>query len=57
VECRNIIEQKDNLIRTFMEELKQKDEEYVRSLKKQNDDIDEIIQAMRKQFIDMRDDY
>jgi hypothetical protein len=31
-----------------MEQLKMKDEEYVKSLKKQNDDIDELIKAMRK---------
>jgi len=31
-----------------------KDEEYVKSLKRQNDDIDELIKAMRKQFNDMR---
>jgi dynein regulatory complex protein 1 len=41
----------------FMEQLKMKDEEYVKSLKKQNDDIDELIQAMKKQFKDMRLDY
>ena len=40
-----------------MEQLKFKDEEYVKSLKKQNDDIDELIKAMRKQFNDMRQDY
>ena len=34
-----------------------KDEEYVKSLKKQNDDVDELIKAMRKQFNDMRQDY
>ena len=34
-----------------------KDEEYVKSLKKQNDDIDELIKAMRKQFNGMREDY
>jgi hypothetical protein len=31
-----------------MEQLKMKDEEYVKSLKRQNDDIDELIKAMRK---------
>jgi len=40
-----------------MEQLKMKDEEYVKSLKRQNDDIDELIKAMRKQFNDMRQDY
>jgi dynein regulatory complex protein 1 len=41
----------------FLEQLKIKDEEYVKSLKRQNDDVDELIQAMRKQFKDMREDY
>jgi hypothetical protein len=41
----------------FMEQLKMKDEEYIKSLKRQNDDIDELIKAMRKQFNDMRQDY
>lgn len=40
-----------------MSQLKDKDEEYVKALKKQNDDIDDLVKAMRKQFIDMRNDY
>eukprot|EP00347_Sterkiella_histriomuscorum_P015059 403358464 len=56
-ECKAIIDQKENLIKLFMEQLKMKDEEYVKSLKRQNDDIDELIKAMRKQFNDMRQDY
>mgnify|MGYP000218015907 CR=1 FL=1 len=40
-----------------MEQLKQKDDEYVKALKKQNDDIDDLIKAMSKQFLDMRTDY
>jgi len=34
-----------------------KDEEYVKALKKQTDDIDEIIREMRKQFNEMRQYY
>lgn len=41
----------------FMEQLKMKDEEYVKSLKKMNDDIDELINAIRVQFNEMRRDY
>lgn len=41
----------------FMEQLKMKDEEYVKSLKKMDDDIDELINAMRVQFNEMRRDY
>jgi len=40
-----------------MDQLKEKEEQYVKALKKQNDDIDELIEAMRKQFLDMRQDY
>lgn len=40
-----------------MEQLKNKDEEYIKAIRKQNDDIDELIEAMRKQFLDMRQDY
>ena len=40
-----------------MEQLKNKDEEYVKALKKQNDDIDDLIKAMRSQFTDRREDY
>lgn len=37
--------------------MKLKDDEYVKCLKRQTDDIDELIKAMRKQFNDMRQDY
>jgi hypothetical protein len=37
-----------------MEQQRMKDEDYLSAIKKQNDDIDELINAMRKQFNDMR---
>jgi dynein regulatory complex protein 1 len=37
---------KDDLIREFQVSLKSKDEEYVRALKKQAQDIDELLQNM-----------
>jgi len=40
-----------------MEQLRDKDEEYVKSGMKQNDDIDDLIKSMREQFINMRTDY
>lgn len=55
--CKQIIEQKDQLIKMFMDQLKNKDEEYVKSLKKQNDDIDDLIRTMKDQFKHMRGDY
>ena len=40
-----------------MEQLKTKDDEYVTSLKKENDDIDLLIASMKFQFNQMRTDY
>jgi len=40
-----------------MEQLRDKDEEYIKSGMKQNDDIDELIISMKGQFNDMRTDY
>ena len=55
--CKDIIKQKERLIQSFMEQLRGKDDEYMKSLKKQNDDIEDLIKSMRKQFVDMRTDY
>lgn len=55
--CKSIIHQKDELIKGFMEQLRDKDEEYIKSGMKQNDDIDELILSMKGQFNDMRTDY
>ena len=49
--------QKDELIKSFMEQLRDKDEEYVKAGMKQNDDIEDLIKSMREQFINMRTDY
>jgi hypothetical protein len=40
-----------------MEQLKTKDDEYVNSLKNQNDNIDFLIASMKFQFNQMRTDY
>ena len=45
--CKNIIQQKDELIKSFMEQLRDKDEEYIKAGMKQNDDIDELILSMK----------
>lgn len=55
--CKSIVKQKEELIQSFMEQLRVKDDQYMKSLKKQNDDIEDLIKSMRKQFIDMRTDY
>lgn len=40
-----------------MEQLRTKDDEYMKSLKKQNDYIEDLIKSMQRQFVDMRVDY
>jgi dynein regulatory complex protein 1 len=52
-----IIESKQELIDIFLEQLKQKDEEYVRSLKNQKRDIEALIERMRSQFKELRGSY
>lgn len=37
--------------------MKNKDEDYVKALKRFGDDIDGLIQNMRKQYMEMRDLY
>jgi len=53
-ECLKILESKDGLIKELDDELVQKDEEYKEALKKMGQDIDQMIEEMRKQFYDMR---
>lgn len=40
-----------------MEQLRGKDDEYMKSLKTQNEDIEKLLELMSKQYSDMRDDY
>ncbi|KAL4463401.1 hypothetical protein ABPG72_011613 [Tetrahymena utriculariae] len=50
-----IIEGKENLRKEFEEELKRKDDEYVKMLKEQSNDIKDMISKMRSQFYKIRD--
>ena len=52
--CDRIIQSKDRLIKEFKTELKAKDDEYVKSLKKQNDDIELLLERMTRQFTSLR---
>ncbi|KAJ9445493.1 Dynein regulatory complex protein 1 [Diplonema papillatum] len=51
--CGKIIESKDRLISDLKEELKNKDEEYVRALKSQASAIDQLIATMHKRTKDV----
>ena len=56
-ECQAILDSKDKLIMQFQEQLKQKDEEYVKSLKTQRQAIDKMISSMRDQYDKLRRQY
>ena len=48
--CNAIIASKDELITDFQTQLRGKDEEYVRTLRQQSEDIDVLISRIRKEF-------
>jgi len=56
-ECDRIVLSKDTLITEFERELRVKDETYVKSLKKQAEDIDMLIDNMNKQTSEMARTY
>ncbi|GMH87953.1 hypothetical protein TrST_g12260 [Triparma strigata] len=55
--CSDIINSKDELIKEFQQQLKSKDEEYVKALKQQADDVEEMLQRMRTEFKDLQEEY
>lgn len=55
--CQSIIQNKEKLIKQFQDTLKGKDEEYVKSLETQGQNIVKLIGLMRIQFNSMRDEY
>jgi len=52
--CDRIIQSKDRLVKDFRLELKSKDDEYIKSLKKQAEDIDALLERMGRQFGSLR---
>jgi len=55
--CAAVLASKDTLIAEFHLELKLKDEEYVRGLKQQAEDVDELLKRMRREFKELSDEY
>jgi|EP00953_Heterococcus_sp_UTEX-ZZ885_P009480 dynein regulatry complex protein 1 len=55
--CAEIISSKDGLIADFQTQLKAKDEEYVKSLKQQADDVTELLHRMRTEFKEISEEY
>ncbi|KAJ9522954.1 hypothetical protein QJQ45_023754 [Haematococcus lacustris] len=55
--CEKIIGSKDKLIHEIKTELKKKDDEFVKTLKRQAEDIDTLLQYMSRQFVEMQNAY
>eukprot|EP00761_Pharyngomonas_kirbyi_P001218 gb/GECH01001221.1/.p1 GENE.gb/GECH01001221.1/~~gb/GECH01001221.1/.p1 ORF type:complete len:534 (+),score=178.51 gb/GECH01001221.1/:1-1602(+) len=55
--CRKIIDSKDRLIDDFTRELQNKDEEYVKALRKHSEDINALIEGMHDQTEDLEKQY
>jgi len=53
--CLNILEGKDRRIREFLTELKNKDEEYQKMLKRQAHDVNLLIKKMRAQYVGLQE--
>ena len=55
--CKKIIEDKDKLIQEFQDAITTKDKSYVELIDRMDDDVDQLIGAMKLQFVNMRTDY
>lgn len=55
--CSSIIHSKDSLISEFQRQLRAKDEEYVRALRKQAADVEELLVRIRKEFRELHSEY
>eukprot|EP01032_Pedospumella_encystans_P008838 gene8838-10452_t len=55
--CNAIIKSKDELILEFQQQLRAKDEEYVRTLRQQADDVDDLISRIRSEFKELQYEY
>lgn len=55
--CAEIIHSKDALIVDFQVHLKAKDEEYVKALKQQSEDVIELLRRMRTEFREIQGEY
>jgi hypothetical protein len=55
--CAAIMASKGRLIAEFQMELKAKDEEYVKALQKQRDEVEDVLKRMTEQFNELRTSY
>ena len=57
VSCQEVIKSKDELIVEFQRQLRAKDEEYVRALKQQADDVEGLLKRIRGEFKELQGEY
>lgn len=55
--CNAIIKSKDELIGDFQQQLRTKDEEYVRTLRQHAEDVDELLNRIRNEFHELQAEY
>jgi dynein regulatry complex protein 1 len=55
--CGAIIRSKDELIADFQQQLRSKDEEYVRALRQHAEDIEELLLRIRSEFSELQGEY
>lgn len=55
--CDAVVDEKNKLINLLQQELKQKDDEYVKDLKKQSEDVDLMIERMEEQIKNLTKSY
>lgn len=55
--CTSIIKSKDSLVSDFMLQLRKKDEEYVRALRQQAEDVDELLSKIRTEYKTIQGEY
>ena len=56
-ECKKIINDMQELIAEFLEQLKRKDQEYIKAMANMTDDIDTLIDRMQEQYKQLRAAY
>ena len=55
--CEATIRSKDRLIESFRGELKRKDDEYIKAIKKQREQVDRLLEGMEEQYVELEKQY
>jgi dynein regulatry complex protein 1 len=55
--CQKVIQSKDDIISEFQKQLRSKDEEYVKSLRSQAEDVESLMKRIRSEFAELSCEY